>query len=424
MRFSPLVIAALAGSAAAAPATRSLVAARHLPDVTKADEVIPSAAWEDNTAKGAAAFIGAAIGLKADLIDVDAKADLKVWLNGLTGLLDTSIIASIKAWADGKIETLPAKILGLLNLHLPKAAQKAAKAGLAVNLDGIVSIDAGVGVTLDVSLQTSLLDFLKAHADLDADVQLALSLIAHGGTPDLLTADIKAALSAFLADASVSLDADLKAALELWLKGEVGVGVNADIKVPELANVSATVGATVSAAVDTVEGVVSTVIIDQVTELLAEVGAELDVTVKAALELLAAGKSAVELDLAAVNALIEFVLDASSPLTAELRAVILLWLHLRAVALGALGALNAESIAALVAWLKGDVEALLGTALSAVLELAAAGESVVGVSLDVVAQVLALVTGAVDVSLDLTADVKAILVAWLVGAGPCTCLAS
>lgn len=421
MRFSSLAIAALAGSAAAAPTT---ISRRHLPDLTKAGEIIPAAAWANNTAKGAAAFVGAAIGLKADLIDLDAKADLKVWLNGLTGLLDASIIASIRAWADGEIETLPAKILGLLNLHLPKAAQKAAKAGLAVDVDGIVSVNVGAGVTLDLSLQTSLLDFLKAHADLDADVQLALSLIAHGGTPDLLTADIKAALSAFLADASVSLDADLKAAIQLWLEGQVGVGVNADIQLPELANVTAAVGSTVAAAVDAVEGIVSTAIIGQVTDLLEDVGAELDPIVKAALELLAAGKSAVELDLEAVNALIQFVLDAASPLTAELRAVILLWLHLRAVALNALAALNAESIAALVAWLKGDVEAVLGTALSAVLELAAAGESVVGVSLNVVAQVLALVTGAVDNTLGLTQEIQAILVAWLVGAGPCTCLAS
>ncbi|EED12251.1 cell wall protein, putative [Talaromyces stipitatus ATCC 10500] len=416
MRFAALAVTALATCAFALPSPFATVPTPSIHDRDLISSVLnllnPSNLLVDLSAEGAAAFVGASLGLKADLIDVDAKAKLGLWLDGTDIDLDVSVKTALKGWCTGASAELDVDVVAEIALFAPCAAGIAAKGGLVVDVNGIASVGAAVGVILEADLQAELLAFLKANLDLDSEVAVGLHICANGGLVVALTADVKAALTAWLSSSECGLSAGLKAAIGLWLEAQVGVGAVALGTVSTAASISGSIGLTIDAAVD-VEGILSATYI---TALKAWISAQvnLDADIKAALGICAGAKAAITLDIVAVEKLTAWLLSAECSLTAELKAAVLLWLHVRVTVAETISVLSAADIATLTTWIGGEIAADLSAVVKGVIGVAIAGEAVVNVSVDAIAELIGVLTGCVS-GIDISLDIQIILGKWISG---------
>ncbi|OKL58281.1 hypothetical protein UA08_06751 [Talaromyces atroroseus] len=416
MRFATLAISALATCAIARPAPMSHAPApvfeRSLLSAA-VDLLDPAAALDGLSAEGAAAWVGASLGLEASVIDVSARTDLATWIGGASVNLDASVVAAIKDWCNGASSAeLDVEVIAEISLLTPFAIAIAAAGDLVVDVEGIVSVGAAVGVVLEASLQATLETFIAANADLDAEVKVALNICAAGGLVASLSADVKAALTAYLDDASCGLSASLKAAIKLWLSGTVGVGVSALGTVSTAASISASIGAAIDAAVD-VSGIVSASYISSL-EAWISAQTDLDADIKAWLEVCTGAESALSLDVDAVIKLTAWLFDSSCTLSAQLKAVVLVWLNVRVNLADTVSVLAAADIATLTAWIGGDIAASLSATVKGVIAVAIAGEAVVNVSVDAVAELVGVLTGCVS-GIDISVDIQIILGKWVSG---------
>ncbi|GAM41051.1 cell wall protein [Talaromyces pinophilus] len=414
MRFAAFAISALATCAFALPSAPVPAALHHerglISDVLNL--LNPSDLLSGLCAEGAAAFVGASLGLKADLIDADAKAKLSVWLDGADIDLDASVKASLKGWCSGSTAELDVDVIAEIALFAPCAVGIAAEGGLVVDINGISSVGAAVGVILEASLQVELLAFLKANLDLDSEVAVALHICANGGLVTALTADVKAAITAWLAGSECGLSAALKAAVGLWLEAEVGVGAVAIGTVSTAASISGSIGVSIDAAVDAA-GLLSATYISALEAWIAgEV--DLDADIKAILEICVGAKAAITLDIEAVQKLTAWLLSTSCSLTVELKAAVLLWLHVRVTEVETISVLSAADIATLTTWIAGDIAADLSAVVKGVIGVAIAGEAVVNVAVDAVAELIGVLTGCVS-GVEISVDIQIILGKWISG---------
>lgn len=414
MRFAAFAVSALATCAFALPSASVPAVLHHerglISDVLNL--LNPTDLLSGLPAEGAAAFVGASLGLNAGLIDAKAKASLGVWLGGADIDLDASVKASLLGWCSGAHAELDLDVVAQISFFAPCAIGIAAKGGLVVDLNGISSIGAAVGVVLEASLQAELLAFLKANLDIDSEVNVGLTICAHGGLVASLTADVEAALKAWLSSSDCGLSAALKAAVGLWLEAQVGAGCVALGSVSAGASISGSVGISIDAAVDA-SGILSATYI---SALKAWIGGEasLDAGIKASLELCLGGKASIGLDLDAVAKLTAWLTSSSCSLTAELKAAVLLWLHVRVTAADTISVLGAADIATLTAWFSGDIAADLSAVVKGVIGVAISGEAVVNVAVDAVAELIGVLTGCVA-GVEIPIDIQIILGQWISG---------
>jgi hypothetical protein len=289
---------------------------------------------------------------------------------------------------------------------------------LSVSISGITSTTANAGVALDASLRADLIAFLKAHVNLDSEVNVALEVCASGGVVAALTADVKAAILAYLMSSDCSLSASLIAAIKLWCEGKTGSGVSIIGDIPSAASISSSVGASIATAIDS-EGIITSSSISALKTWITGIDIDLDADTKAALELCIEGKAAVSLDDTEVIKLTQWLFSAKCSLTGQLKAVVLVWLYVRATVGDTVSVLSVTDIATLTAWFEGDISASLSAVVKGVIATAIGGEAVVNVSLDAVAQLVAVITGLVtDVSVDI--NIVVILAKWVTG-NTCGC---
>jgi hypothetical protein len=414
MRFTTLAMSALATCAIAAPMTLAPAPVFERSLLTVAVDLLdPSAALDGLSAEGAAAWVGASLGLGAGVIDASARADLNTWISGASVRLDASVITSIQSWCTGSSTAeLDVDVIAEISLLTPFAIVIAAAGDLVVDLEGIASVGAAVGVVLETSLQATLKAFIAASVDLDAEVKVALNICAAGGLVTSLSADVKAALTAYLGDASCGLSATLKAAVKLWLDVSTGVGVTALGAVSTAASVSASIGAAIDVAVDA-SGILTASYISSL-EAWISAQVDLDADIKAWLAVCTGAESALSLDVDAVVQLTAWLFDSSCTLSAQLKAVVLLWLNVRVNLADNVSVLAAADIATLTAWIGGDISADLSATVSGVIAVAIAGEAVVNVSIDAVSELIGVLTGCVS-GIDISVDIQLILGKWVSG---------
>jgi hypothetical protein len=367
-------------------------------------------------AEGCAAFAGACLGAKASAIESSARASLEAWIDSAE--LSASLRTSLKSWCSGSIAKLDVDVIAQLAVYIPVAVSLAAEGGLSVSISGITSTTANAGVALDASLRADLIAFLKAHVNLDSEVNVALEVCASGGVVAALTDDVKAAILAYLMSSDCSLSASLIAAIKLWCEGKTGSGVSIIGDIPSAASISSSVGASIATAIDS-EGIITSSFISALKTWITGIDIDLDADTKAALELCIEGKAAVSLDDTEVIKLTQWLFSAKCSLTGQLKAVVLVWLYVRATVGDTVSVLSVTDIATLTAWFEGDISASLSAVVKGVIATAIGGEAVVNVSLDAVAQLVAVITGLVtDVSVDI--NIVVILAKWVTG-NTCGC---
>ncbi|QGA22163.1 hypothetical protein EYB26_009877 [Talaromyces marneffei] len=414
MRFAAVAITALATSAFALPSAPVPAVLHHerglISDVVNL--LKPADLLSGLCAEGAAAFVGASLGLKADLINVDAKAKLGIWLDGADLDLDLSVKTSLKSWCSDASVELDVDVIAKIALFTPCAVGIAAEGGLVVDINGISSVGAAVGVILEASLQVELLAFLQANIHLDTGVNVALHICANGGLVTALTADVKAVITAWLASSECGLPIDLKVAIGLWLEAEVGVGAVAIGAVSTAASISGSVGVSIDAAVD-VAGILSVTYIGALEAWIAA-QLNLDADIKVILELCASAEAAVALEIEAVEKLTVWLLSTGCSLTVELKAAVLLWLHARVAEVESVSVLAAADIATLTTWIESDIAADLSAVVKGVIGVAIAGEAVVDVAVEAVAELIGVLTGCVT-GVEISVDIQIILGKWISG---------
>ncbi|CRG88342.1 hypothetical protein PISL3812_05372 [Talaromyces islandicus] len=367
-------------------------------------------------AEGCAAFAGACLGAKASAIESSARASLDAWIGSAD--LSASLKTSLKSWCSGSVAELDVDVIAELAVYIPIAVGLAAEGGLSVSISGITSTITDAGVALDASLRADLTAFLKAHVNLDSEVNVALEVCASGGVVAALTADVKAAILAYVESSDCSLSASLIAAIKLWCAGKAGSGVSIIGDIPNAASISASVGASITAAIDS-EGIIASSFVSALKTWIVSIDIDLDADIKAALELIIEGKTASSLDDTVIIKLTQWLFSEKCSLAGQLKAVVLVWLYVRATVGETVSILSVTDIATLTAWFEGDVSASLSAVVKGVIATAIAGEAVVNVSLDAVAQLVAVISGLVTgVSVDI--DIVVILAKWVTG-NTCGC---
>jgi hypothetical protein len=408
MRLTSFFLAALAGTALALPTMIKTTAGG--PEIT----ALPSnttGLLNGLEGHGAAAFAAAAIGVETKVIDAAAKADLVAWISGVNVKLDASVLAAIKGWCEGSVDVLPLDIIAEVAGYVPVAVSIAAEAGLSVDVSGIISGLVSGGVALIADVQVELQAFIKSNININVKSLAALEVCAFGGVVESLSAEVKAALIAYLKAPTCALDVALKAAVQLWADAQIGRDVVAIGKLSKTASISTDVGASIAKLVDA-NGIVTA---STIASLKAWVDAQvnLDAKTKAALDLCTKAKAAATLDVDNVLSLSKWLVSAE--LDPQLKAVLLVWLHSRITPdlSTTLTHLTPADIAALSAWIKGDIAAELSTTVKSAIALAISAESAVYVTVDAIAELAGLVVRLVDVQID--PSIELIIIKWLTG---------
>lgn len=362
------------------------------------------------SAHAAAALQAGALGCNAGNIGKDAIADLKHWLNGAGAHLDASLKAHLLHWCNaGASATLDVDIIAGLSLLLPTCSEIAAKGNLFVTVGGIFQAAELEGVAvLTAGAQASLSSFLSGGIELDAQIKAALNLCAGGGVVTSLTADVKAALKAWLNGGNCTLDAGLKASVQAWLEGKIGGEVTTLGELSEGALSAVSVGSTILSLVTESGALVSGAQKSLTAFLHADVAADLEADIKSVLEACAKGELAASISAEVRTSLAIWLSGSSCTLGAELKAVVLFWLSF---------AVSVESTGlSLVGGLISDITGIIGTlgvGLDGVLSILTAGESLLTLSLKARAEIIAILGGCTSIELPTTCIT--IIIEWVTG---------
>ncbi|KAJ5780661.1 hypothetical protein N7457_005821 [Penicillium paradoxum] len=365
--------------------------------------------------EGAAALQAGALGCKSGAIHHKAKLALKTWLL-FHADFDRSLKKTLISWCEGNEElVLSDDILAALAVYVPGLAQITAQGQLYVTVDGI--FDAAKlesALVLNMAAQASLSAWIEAKASLDVAVKVGLHVCAAGGVVSSLSADIKAALHAWISSTECDLSAHLKVSVLAWIKGHAGGDLIEIGALAETALSTISVGASVGVYVEE-SGLLSLGGQGSLAAFLgADLSAGLAADVKLALEACARGKlaTAVELDIRTKLAI--WLAGADCSLGVELKAVVLLWLSFGVEA-------DVSASLDLVGGLLGHVTGILTESvlsglsvdLRAALSLCAAGGGLTGLSLDARAELAAFLAGCTSIDIDIS--IQIIIIQWFTG---------
>jgi hypothetical protein len=366
------------------------------------------------SSKAAAALEGSALGCKAGSIDAKARKELHAWLSSAAAdHIDGSLKGSLSDWCLREDSaTLPTDVTAGLSVYIPACAQIAAKGGLIVSLDGIVTAaEAEVGAILDAAAEALLSAFLSGSDadDLDADIKAGLHLCAAGGIAASLTEEVKDALEAWLSEPDCSLEAALKGSVLAWLKGNIGGSVVAIGNLVETALSSLSVGASIGVRVEASGALTAGAQLSVSGFLATDVAVDIDADIKGSLEMCAKGGTAASMSVEKRAALAAWIARSDCSLTAELKGIILFWFS---IAVGAERGvtLPTADLTKISAYLVGSVSSSVSAAVRGALSVCAAGERVSALSSDARAELASFLAGGVGVSID--ADIILILIKW------------
>ncbi|KGO71293.1 hypothetical protein PITC_062580 [Penicillium italicum] len=426
MRSSLVLLAALASAALAYPTEKSVeprtlgLLGELLGDITVDVSSILDAVLGGHSsfelfaglsAEGAAALQGGALGCKSGAIHHQAKAALKDWLL-FHADLDFSLKMSLISWCEGHDElVLSADILAALSVYIPGCADIAAKGQLFVTIDGIfeaASLESAL--VLSAGAQASLSAWIEAQLDLALEVKIGLNVCAAGGVVGSLSADIKAALFAWINSGGCELSADLKISVLAWINGHAGGDLVEIGALAETALSTVSVGASVGVHV-LESGFLSFGGQASLAAFLGvDLAANLAADVKLALEACAKGELATALELDIRTKLAIWLHSSDCTLGVELKAVVLLWLSF---------AVEADVSVALdlVGGLVGDVTGLLTEGLSvdlrSALSLCAAGGSLLDLTFAARTELAAFIGGCTSIEIDFS--IQIIIIEWFTG---------
>ncbi|KAJ5372308.1 hypothetical protein N7517_004314 [Penicillium concentricum] len=367
------------------------------------------------SAEAAAALGGGALGCKSGAIDHKAKAALKLWLL-FHAELDLSLKKTLISWCESNDElVLSADVLAALSVYIPGCADIAAKGQLYVTIDGIFEASSlESALVLSIGAQVSLSAWIEAKLDLDLDVKVGLNVCAAGGVVASLSADIKAALLAWINSKDCDLSAHLKVSVLAWINGHAGGDLVEIGALAETALSTISVGASVGVHIEE-SGLLS---VGGQASLAAFLGLDLSVDlaadVKLALEACAKGELAVAVDLDIRTKLAIWLAGADCALGVELKAVVLLWLSFAveadvSVSLGLVGGLLGH----VTDILTGTLLTGLSVDLRGALSLCAAGGSLTGLTLDARAELAAFLGGCTSIDIDIS--IQIIILQWFTG---------
>lgn len=365
------------------------------------------------SAHAAAALEGGALGCSAGTIHASAREELKAWLHTTT-VITGSLKNSLLSWCEGEVETLSVDVIAALAVYIPTCAEVAAKESIYVTIDGIFSASeiATSELVLSLSAQSSLSAFLSAATGLAAEVEAGLSVCAAGGVVASLSAEIKAALLAWVQSSECSLDAGLKVTVLAWLHGHHGGDLVALGSISDSALTTISVGASIGAFVE--EGGALSVHAQAILAafLDTKVAVDIDANVLLGLKACAHGELASSLDVEIRTALAIWLSSSDCTLGVELKAVVLLWLSLAVTA-----EVSVDIVSGLLVDISGflteTVLSLLSVNLRGALSLLAAGESLTVLSWETRAELAALLGGCTGI--DIGISIELIIFEWFTG---------
>ncbi|QQK47937.1 Cell wall protein, putative [Penicillium digitatum] len=429
MRSSLVMLAALASAALAYPTEKSVeprtlgLLGEILGDITVDVYSIVDAILGHHSsgelfaglsAEGAAALQGGALGCKSGVIHYEAKAALKAWLL-FHADIDFSLKNSLLFWCDGYDEfVLSTDVLAALSVYIPGCADIAAKGQLYVTIEGIFeAARLESALVLSAGAQASLSAWIEAQLDLDLGVKIGLNVCAAGGVVGSLSADIKAALLAWINSAKCDLSAHLKISILAWINGHAGGDLVEIGALAETALSTISVGASVGVHV-LESGLLS---IGGQASLAAFLGVDLAASlaadVKLALEACAKGELATTVELDIRTQLAIWLHGSDCTLGVELKAVVLLWLSFAVEA-------DVSVSLGLVGGLVGDVTGLLTESLSdlsvdlrGALSLCAAGGSLLDLTFAARTELAAFLGGCTSINVDVS--IQIIIIEWFTG---------
>lgn len=364
------------------------------------------------SAHAAAALEGGALGCSAGTIHAFARKELKAWLyttSAITGSLKTSLLS----WCEGEVETLSVDVIAALAVYIPTCAEIAAKESIYVTIDGIFSAAeiATSELVLSLSAQSSLSAFISAATGLAAEVEAGLSVCAAGGVVGSLSAEIKAALLAWVQSSECTLEAGLKVTILAWLHGHHGGDLVAIGSLSHSALTTISVGASIGAFVEE-SGALSV----HAQAILAafldtKVAVDIDAKVLLGLQACAKGELASSLDVDVRTALAIWLSRSDCALGVELKAVVLLWLSLAATA-----EVSVDLVSGLLVDISGflteSVLSVLSVNLRSALSLLAAGESLTALSWEARTELAALLGGCTSIDIGISIE---IIIEWFTG---------
>ncbi|KAJ5624262.1 hypothetical protein N7510_000571 [Penicillium lagena] len=425
MRSNIVLLAGLAASALALPTDisfdrRGLIAAvgldlgAILTNVLGGGEERSTSLFSGLSAQGAAALEGGALGCNAGDIHSEARSELKSWLSGSQAdKLDKSLRDHLLSWCGSDSLTLSANVLAALSVYIPTCADIAAQEQLYVTIDGIFSsADLESELVISVSARAALDVFISASLDIDANILAGLRVCAAGGAVTSISADIKAALQAWLSRSDCGLDSSLRITVLAWVESRVAGDCGRIGTLPDTALKCVSCGSSITVYVEEsgVLGASGMAFLEAFLE--ADISVDIDVNVRTALEGCARGGLASDLDLDVRVSLAVWLSGSSCSLGSELKSVIFFWLSFAA---------SAEVSVDLVSGLLVDItgflsETLISTlsvGLRGALGLCAAGESITVLSLDTRAELASFLGGCTGIEIDVTIEI--IIIEWLTG---------
>ncbi|PLB52662.1 hypothetical protein P170DRAFT_350140 [Aspergillus steynii IBT 23096] len=364
----------------------------------------PASLLSGISARAAAALEGGALGCKAGDVHAHARAELAAWVRAHADLhLEASLKTALLDWCDGEDSaTLSVGTCAGLSLFIPTCADIAAKGDLYVTIDGIFSTaELAAEVVLNASASSHLSAFISGHlgAALDAKIKAGLGLCAGGGVVTDLSAEIVAALKAWLHGSDCSLSASLKVSVIAWLEGKLEGDVVHLGSLPTGGIATISAGSAVEALIEESGALSASAKASIAAFLKSEVSANIEADIKTALQLCIKGGLATSLDVEVRTALATWLSGSSCRLGAEIKSVLILWLSF-AVSGEASVDIHSGLITELTSFLEGTVETVLGGSIRGIISLLISGQSFVSLSLEARAQLVAICGGAASVEID------------------------
>ncbi|KAL4765617.1 putative cell wall protein [Aspergillus foveolatus] len=432
MRTSIALLAGLAGSALALPATPStqldtrtfglISGIIHTIENILTGGVTPANVLSGISSEAAAALQGGALGCTAGSVDLAYRKKLAHWLKAGDGVhLEASVRKALLAWceADASVDLeLDLEIRAGLGFFIPTCAKIAAEADLYVNLDGVFELATDALAVLSATAQAALEAAIALLGEVDWRIKAGLEFCAAGGVVGDLDSEIIHALKVWLNSSECTLAVSLKKTLLLWIEGKVSGDVVSIGNLPVGGVATIGVGKSLEALVGVNGALVAGAQAQLEAFLQTDVGLEIDVAILDILKICAKGGLAVDIDLDKRVELSLWLASSKCSLSAELKGLLAFWLSFGVSAETDLSlSVSTNIISELTGFLTGTIDSLLGTHLHGLLSFILGGEGVLSLSLEARAQLAALIGGGVGIEID--DSIQIILIGWLTGCQKC-----
>ncbi|KAL2867113.1 putative cell wall protein [Aspergillus lucknowensis] len=431
MRSDILLLAGLAGSALALPATSTQLDTRTFGLVGGLLDTVndllggtsPVSLLEGISSEAAAALGGCALGVQAGSIHIQYRRELSIWLESDSGShLDGSLRKSLLAWcqSDAPVDlVISPDNLAQLSFFIPTCANIAAKKELFVSLDGIFSFAQEVVGVLTVTAQGALEKALSLIGEVDWEVRSALEFCAAGGIVKDLDVGLVNALKAWLMGGECPLSAELHKTVLSWVEGKIEGEVIHLPSLPVGGLTAISIGKSLESLIVEATGALVGSAQTALSALLgSNLGLEIEGEIKEILAFIAGGGLAIELEYVKRAALSAWLASSKCQLTAELKGLVVLWLSFGVspgseVSIG----ISTGIIGELTGFLTGTIDALLGTNLHGLISFILSGKGVLSISLEARAQLAALIGGGFGLEID--ESILTIIIGWLSGCHEC-----